>query len=655
MEQHLEHRTRRKLSPGQADPLGATIGQDGVNFALYSRNAREVYLLLFDRSDGNPTDIIKMERRNNFVWHVFVHGITAGQRYGYKVKGRYDPAEGLWFNEYKLLIDPYAKALTHKFINKDGLLFPYDVNVPDDLTMDRRDNARIAPKGIVIDDTFDWGEDPRPGIPLEKLLIYEVHLKGFTAHSSSKVRHPGTYEGFIERIPHLKDLGINAVEFLPVHEFHVRDALLEKGLTEYWGYNTIGFFAPEVSYGTRRSPGCQVAEFKRLVRELHKAGIEVILDVVYNHTGEGDALGPTLCFKGIDNPTYYLLSETHGKPYREFLDDDTGCENTMNVENPQVLRLILDSLRYWVQEMHVDGFRFDLASILARVKGTFSKDSVFFDAVSRDPLLSTVKLIAEPWDLKTYQVGNFPPLWSEWNGRFRDTVRRFLRGDAGQVKDLAWRLTGSADLYENNGRSPHNSINYITCHDGFTLNDLFSFNQKHNQANGEANGDGSSENYSWNCGHEGATRDARIIKLRKQLAKNALCCVFFSLGTSMLMGGDEFLRTQKGNNNPYCQDNAVSWLDWRLLKKNDDVYAFCKKAIDFRKRYPVINRKRFYSGRDHDADGVPDIEWFGANLEPPPWDDPGLRFICYQLDGSEPPTPMGDYHLFFILNADPSP
>jgi len=655
MEYHLEHRTRRKLSPGKASPLGATIGKGGVNFALYSRNAREVYLLLFDRPDAHPTDIIKVENRNNFVWHVFVHKIKAGQRYGYKVRGEYDPPGGLWFNEYKLLIDPYAKALTHKFINKDNLLYPYDVNAPDDLVMDRRDNALIAPKGIVIDDAFKWGKDPRPGIPLEDLLIYEVHVKGFTAHPSSKVRRPGTYEGFIKRIPYLKDLGINAVEFLPVHEFYSSDTLIEKELNEYWGYNTIGFFAPEVSYSTRRSPGCQVVEFKHMVRELHKAGIEVILDVVYNHTGEGGALGPTLCFRGIDNPTYYLLMGTHERPYRRFLDDDTGCENTMDVENPHVLRLILDSLRYWVEVMHVDGFRFDLASILARVKGAFSKDSVFFNAISRDPLLRTIKLIAEPWDMKTYQVGNFPPLWSEWNGKFRDTVRRFLRGDAGQVKDLAWRLTGSADLYANNGRSPHNSINFVTCHDGFTLNDLFSYNEKHNRANGEENRDGSSANNSWNCGHEGATRDAQIIALRKQLAKNALCCLFFSLGTPMLLGGDEFLRTQNGNNNPYCQDNDISWLDWRFLKENDDIHSFCKKAIDFRTRYAVTNRKRFYSGRDHDADGVPDIKWFGGNHESPPWDDPNLRFICYQLDGSEVSSSMGRYHLFFILNAGPSP
>ncbi len=446
-------------------------------------------------------------------------------------------------------------------------------------------------------------------------------------------------------------MGINAVELLPIQEFYQRDTLLEKGLSEYWGYNTIGFFAPEVSYSTCRSLGCQVKEFKTLVRELHKAGIEVILDVVYNHTGEWNELGPSVCFRGIDNPTYYALKGPGEQPYRYYLDD-TGCGNILNIENPQVLRLIMDSLRYWVDVMHVDGFRFDLASILARVKGGFSKDSVFFEAVSKDPVLSKVKLIAEPWDLRTYQVGNFPALWSEWNGKFRDTLRRFIKGDPGQVKDMAWRLTGSADLYGGDGRSPYNSINFITCHDGFTLNDLFSYNRKHNEVNGEKNKDGNDENYSWNCGIEGETGDVRILNLRRQLIKNALCCLLFSLGTPMLLGGDEFMRTQKGNNNAYCQDNEISWLDWGFVKRNPDILDFCKKAIALNKRYTILQGKRFLTGKDQDADNVPDVTWFGENLDGPAWDNPESGLLCYQLDGGESPSPLGEYFLFFILNAD---
>ena len=648
----LSYQTDKMVSTGEPQPLGATIKKEGINFAVYSKYAREVFLLLFEKPDGLPTDIIRIENRTENIRHVLVHGIKAGQLYGYKVRGEYNPAQGMRFNEYKLLMDPYAKAITACFKDKDGLFLPYDRNAPGkDLVMDQRDNTSILPKSIVIDDAFDWGPDQRHDIPLERLIIYEVHLKGFTAHHSSGVRHPGTYLGFVEKIPYLKELGINAVELLPIHESYQRDTLLEKGLSEYWGYNTIGFFAPEASYSTCRSLGCQVNEFKTLVRELHKAGIEVILDVVYNHTGEGNELGPSVCFRGIDNPTYYALKGPSGQPYRYYLDD-TGCGNTLNIENPQVLRLVMDSLRYWVDVMHVDGFRFDLASILARVKGGYSKDSVFFDAVSKDPVLSKVKLIAEPWDLRTYQVGNFPVLWSEWNGKFRDTLRRFIKGDPGQVKDLAWRLTGSADLYGGDGRSPYNSINFITCHDGFTLKDLFSYNKKHNEANGENNRDGTDANYSWNCGFEGDTDDAQILRLRRQLIKNALCCLFFSLGTPMLMGGDEIMRTQQGNNNGYCQDNEISWFDWAYVKRNTDILEFCKKAVAFNKRYTILQGKKFLYGRDHDADNVPDVAWFGENLDGPSWDDPESRILCYQLDGGESPSPVGEYFLFFILNAD---
>lgn len=648
----LEHRTNKILSTGKDHPLGATLNENGVNFAIFSQYAKEVYLLLFDKSDGEPMDIIKLENRTGYIWHTFVNGIKAGQLYGYKVRGDYNPIHGYRFNENKLLVDPYTKALTGKFKNIDNLLFAYNVGSSDkDLSIDQRDNTHVVPKSIVVDNDFDWQGDKHPDIPLGKLIIYEVHVKGFTAHNSSGVKHPGTYLGLIEKIPYLKDLGINAVELLPVHEFYIRDHLTNRGLSEYWGYNTIGFFAPESSYSTQIFLGSQVSEFKKLVRELHKADIEVILDVVYNHSGEGNELGPTVCFKGIDNCTYYALQGPPEQPYR-FYKNDTGCGNTVNIENPTVMRLVIDSLRYWVEVMHVDGFRFDMASVLAQVKGGFSKNSAFFDAVSKDSILNRVKMIAEPWDLKTYQVGNFPVNWSEWNGKFRDTARRFIKGDAGQVKDLAWRLTGSADLYGDDGRSPYNSINFITCHDGFTLKDIFSYNHKHNEANGEGNKDGINENYAWNCGHEGETDEVNIINLRKQMIKNALCCLLSSLGTPMILGGDEFMRTQEGNNNAYCQDNEISWFNWDYEKKNSDILEFCQKAIAFRKRYTVLQRKKFFSGKDTDADNVPDIAWFGENLGKPLWDDPELKILCYQLDGSEVPSELGNYHLFFILNAD---
>jgi len=652
MEYSLEHKTNKKISPGKSTPLGATLVNEGVNFALFSQYAKEIYLLLFDSSDGDPTDIIKLENRTDKIWHVLVHGVKAGQLYGYKVRGDYKPSDGMRFNENKFLIDPYAKAITNKFRNQDNLLLGYNMGSQEkDFVLDERDNTHIVPKCIVIDDDFDWQNDKSPNIPPEKLIIYEVHTKGFTAHKSSGVKSPGTYFGFIEKIPHLKELGVNAVELLPIQEFYIRGHLLDKGLSEYWGYNTIGFFAPEISYSTQSSLGCQVNEFKTLVRELHKAEIEVILDVVYNHTGEGNELGPHLCFKGIDNPTYYALKGPKEQPYRYYIND-TGCGNTLNLENPVVMKLVIDSLHYWVEVMHVDGFRFDLASILARVKGSFNKSSAFFETVSKDTVLKRVKMIAEPWDLLTYQVGNFPVNWSEWNGRFRDTVRRFLKGDPDQVRDLAWRLTGSADLYGDDERSPYNSINFITCHDGFTLRDLFTYNTKHNEANLEDNKDGTDDNNSWNCGTEGETDDMNIVNLRKQMIKNAICCFFFSLGTPMISGGDEFMRTQNGNNNTYCQDNEMSWFNWEYVKNYSDVFEFFKKAIAFRKRYKILQKKKFLSGTDTDKDNVPDVAWFGDNLDKPPWGNSELRIICYQLDGSESPSQLGNYHLFFILNAD---
>lgn len=512
MFEKLRHKTQKKISHGKYYPLGATLQEDGVNFALYSKHAEQVFLLLFDDVASSPTDIIKIDHKEKNIWHVFVEGLKKGQLYGFKVNG-----------ESNLLIDPYAKALTGKFI----------------------------PKSIVMGEDFDWQGDSSPDIPFDELIIYETHLKGFTRHHSSKVKHPGTYLGFIEKICYLKSLGINAVEFLPLQESYTEDFLAKKGLTNYWGYNTIGFFAPESSYSSKGYPGCQVDEFKTLVRELHKAGIEVIMDVVYNHTGEGDESGPTLCFRGIDNPTYYCCPDPNY----------SGCGNSLNPASQIVIEFIMDSLRHWVKMMHVDGFRFDLATVLGREGGRFKKTASFFDAISQDPILNRVKLIAEPWDVETYQLGNFPSDWAEWNGKFRDTVRKFWKGDANQTKDLSLRLTGSPDLYGDDGRLPHHSINFVTCHDGFTLNDLVSLD----------------------C----------VTDLRMQLVKNYFCCLLFSLGTPMILGGDEFLRSQNGDGNAYCQDNETSWFNWELFAKNKNIFDFCRKAVLFRKKHVIPQNKEF--------------------------------------------------------------
>ena len=638
-----------RVGPGRYYPLGATLQPEGVNFALYSRHASAVHLLLFDTPDGQPTKTIPIEHSARHIWHIFVRGIKAGQLYGYRVFGEYDPPASLRFNSHKLLIDPYARALTGKCRNMDNLLLAYDPEAPEqDAAMDRRENVGIVPKAIVMDSIFDWQGDSPPDIPFEKLIIYEVHLKGFTAHASSGVRHPGTYSGFIEKIPYLQSLGINAVEFLPLHEFYNENFLQDRGLSNYWGYNTIGFFSPEISYSTCTHAGCQVREFKTLVRELHRSGIEVILDVVYNHSGEGNELGPTISFRGIDNPTYYRL---HNGKYV----DITGCGNSLNLNDAHVMRLVMDSLRYWVEEMHVDGFRFDLATALGREEGRFQKSSSFFDAISQDPVLNRVKIIAEPWDIDTCQVGNFPVEWSEWNGRFRDTVRAFMRGDKGMVSDLGWRLTGSADLYGDDGRSPFNSINFVTCHDGFTLHDLVSYNTKHNEANCEENRDGSNHNLSWNCGFEGPSEIPAIKALRTQQAKNFMCLLLFSSGTPLITAGDEFLRTQKGNNNAYCQDNEISWIDWTLAEKNAGMLAFGRKAIAFRKNHRGLQRKHFFQEHDSSISHLPDIAWFGCDAQEPDWHDKNLRTLCYQLNAAGNGGGKEEYPLFFILNADQEP
>ena len=647
--------SNRTTAAGADTPLGATPTAAGVNFAVYSQHASEVFLLLYSAAAEQPTDVIALAGPTNGVWHIHVDGVAPGQLYGYRVAGQYDPATGLRFNSAKVVLDPYAKAVTGKFRNTDNLLLAYDPQPgAGEQTLDARDSGPVVPKAIVVDDTaFDWQGDAPRALALEELIIYEVHTKGFTAHQSSGVRSPGTYLGFIEKIPYLQALGVNAVELLPVHEYYVDDFLLNRGLTNYWGYNSIGFFAPESSYGTGRAPGCQVDEFKTLVRELHKAGIEVILDVVFNHTGEGNEMGPTISFRGIDNPSYYILTGPQDQPGR-YYTNFSGCGNTLDFDSPAVIRLVTDSLRYWVQHMHVDGFRFDLASVLGRTgQGEgFASNAPFFDALLQDPVLGGLILVAEPWDTGTYQVGNFPVDWSEWNGRFRDTLRRFTKGDGGQLPDLGHRLTGSADLYGDDGRSAYNSINFVTCHDGFTLHDLVAYDHKHNDANGEDNRDGSDDNNSWNCGAEGDTDNGQVLALRRQLVKNHFCQLLFACGTPMLLGGDEFLRTQGGNNNAYCQDNAISWFDWSLPESNSDVVEFVTKAIAMTRRFPALQQRKFPLGTDLDADHIPDLSWFGPDGQAPDWSNPESRTLCYQLDTDDTIPGGAVTSLFFILNAD---
>ena len=646
--------TTRTVAKGSPFPLGATPVADGVNFAIYAKSAADVFLLLFDKPDGPATDVIQLKEQEKFIRYTQVNGLKPGQLYGYKVGGDYRPEQGRRFNEAKLLLDPYAKAVTGKFRNTDNLLLAYDAKAgAGDLNPDLREDTAIVPKAIVVDDAaFDWQGVVSPHRGLEELVIYEVHVKGFTADKSSGAGQPGTYLGFIDKIPYLKSLGVNAVEFLPVHEHYVEDFLIGRGLTNYWGYNTVGFFAPEWSYSTQKRPGCQVDEFKTLVRELHRAGMQVILDVVYNHTGEGNEMGPTLSFRGIDNLAYYSLTGPPNAPNRYYMNY-TGTGNSMNFDSPAVIRLVMDSLRYWVEVMQVDGFRFDLASVLGReADGSFRSTAAFFDVAGQDPVLSRAILIAEPWDTGTYQLGNFPVDWSEWNGRFRDTVRKFAKGDGGQLADLGWRLTGSADLYKDNGRTAFNSINFVTCHDGFTLWDLVSYNSKHNERNGESNQDGSNDNSSWNSGAEGVTEDAAILALRRQLVKNHACYLMFACGTPMVLGGDEFGRTQGGNNNAYCQDNEISWFDWNLASRNTDLLDFFRRAIAFTRRFPVLQTRQFRVGDDLNADGIPELTWFAPSHGAPAWNDPNARTLCYQLSASEDVVCAEACRLFFILNGD---
>ncbi len=630
--------TPLKVWLGEPYPLGATWRGNGVNFALYSENATGVDLCLFDNADAPHEQVrIRMTEQTDQVWHVFLPEVRPGQLYGYRVYGPYDPAKGARFNSSKLLIDPYAKAIAGQVIWGDEMM-GYDAHAPEqDLSRDYRDDAWGMPKSVVVDTAFDWEGDQPPRTPLHESMIYEVHVKGFTKLCEALPKEiRGTYAGMASpvAIDYFKKLGITAVELLPVHQ-HIDDRMLcDRGLDNYWGYNTIGYFAPEVKYSASGVAGQQVTEFKTMVKALHAAGIEVILDVVYNHTAEGNQMGPTLCFRGIDNLSYYRLMPEHPRYYMDY----TGCGNTLNVMHPRVLQLIMDSLRYWVTEMHVDGFRFDLASALAREKHDVSKLSGFFDIIHQDPILSQVKLIAEPWDVGEggYQVGNFPVLWAEWNGKYRDSVRRYWKGDEGHAREIAHRLAGSPDLYQSTGKRPYASINFVTSHDGFTLTDLVSYNEKHNLANGEENRDGDSHNNSWNCGAEGPTDDPVIQSLRARQRRNFLATLFLSQGVPMLTAGDEFGRTQNGNNNAYCQDNALSWLTWQRDAASQSLLDFTQRLIQLRRSHPIFRRPKFFQGRKIRGSEIKDIMWFspqGREMTDEEWRFDYVRCLGMLLGG----------------------
>jgi glycogen operon protein len=655
-----------RIWPGSPYPLGATWDGEGVNFALFSENATAVELCLFERpDDARETHRVRIEECTDFVWHIYLPESRPGQLYGYRVHGLYEPEAGLRFNPAKVLIDPYAKAIAGN-IDWSDALFGYRIGDPKaDLSLDDRENAGSIPKCVVVDQAFTWGGDQLLRTPWDRTVIYEVHVHGFTA------RHPdvpknlrGTYAGLAtpEVIEHLQHVGVTAVELLPVHHF-VRDKhLVDRGLTNYWGYNSIGFFAPDIRYAASPERAHHVWEFKTMVKALHNAGIVVILDVVYNHTGEGNHLGPTLSFRGIDNASYYRLVPDHPRFYQDY----TGCGNTLNVRHPRVLQLIMDSLRYWVLEMHVDGFRFDLASTLARELHDVDRLSAFFDIIHQDPVLSQVKLIAEPWDLGEggYQVGNFPAGWAEWNGRYRDAIRRYWKGDGGQVAELAYRLSGSSDLYEGGGRRPHASINFVTAHDGFTLHDLVSYNHKHNEANGEDNRDGTDDNLSWNCGVEGPTNKPSIAALRERQKRNMLATLLLSQGVPMLCSGDEIGRTQGGNNNAYCQDNEISWVDWTLSKPQQALLTFTKGLIALRQKHPVFRRRRFFQGRRIRGMEVKDLYWLrpdGKEMTDEDWAQGYVRCLGVRLAGDAMEEkdakgrPLLDETFLVLLNAHHEP
>lgn len=646
-------------------PLGASYDGAGVNFALYSQVAQKVELCLFDEHDAETR--IEMTEQNSYVWHNYIPGLQPGQRYGYRVYGPYDPMHGLRCNPNKLLLDPYAKAIEGN-IDGDESLFSYWFKSPDDNSaMNDLDSAAHTMKSAVINPYFDWGNDQHPYISYHDSVIYEAHVRGMTNLNMDvppDIR--GTYAGlaYPSVIEYLKKLGITAIELMPIHQFVNDSFLQEKGLSNYWGYNTIGFFAPHNAYSSSGERGEQVNEFKSMVKAYHRAGMEVILDVVYNHTAEGNHMGPTLSFKGIDNASYYRLVEGDQQHYF----DTTGTGNSLLMRSPHALQLITDSLRYWVTEMHVDGFRFDLAATLARQFQEVDKLSAFFDIVEQDPIISRVKLIAEPWDLGSggYQVGGFPSSWSEWNGRYRDTVRDFWRSQPSTLPEFASRLMGSSDLYQVNGRRPVASVNFITAHDGFTMNDLVSYNEKHNEANGEGNRDGESNNRSWNCGVEGPTNIPDVNDLRQRQMRNMFATLLFSQGIPMICGGDEVARTQQGNNNAYCQDNEISWTNWHLDKGRKELLAFVSKLIHLRLDHPVLHRRRFFTGREpgDDSNTIPQVEWFdhtGSIMDMDDWQNTHAFSMMIYLNGSDIPEAdwygnrMVDNDFILIFNAHYEP
>src|SRR4051794_26506020 len=633
--------TSRETWPGAPFPLGATWDGEGTNFSLFSEHAEQVELCLFDE-EGNEERIDVVERTAH-NWHCYVPGVGPGQRYGYRAYGRYAPEEGHRFNPAKLLIDPYAKAVEGDVDWDAANVLPYTPDdTPDaDLEPDDEDSALAIPKSVVVDRAFDWEGDVPPRRPWNETIIYETHVKGYTKrHPAVREDLRGTYAGLAseEALAYLQRLGVTAVELLPIHHIADESFLHDRGLSNYWGYSSIGYLAPHSEYAATGRRGDQVREFKGMVKALHRAGIEVILDVVYNHTAEGNHLGPMLSFKGVDNRSYYRLVPGDPRHYMDY----TGTGNTLNAQHPSVLRLIMDSLRYWVVECHVDGFRFDLAAALARELYDVDRLSAFFDVIHQDPVLSQVKLIAEPWDVGPggYQVGNFPVLWSEWNGIYRDTMRDWWRGEV-TAGEFAARLTGSSDLYEDDGRHPFASINFITAHDGFTLRDLVSYNGKHNEANLEGNRDGTDDNRSWNCGVEGETDDAAVSELRARQQRNFLATLILSQGTPMLLGGDEFGRTQHGNNNAWCQDNEISWFDWSLLEANADLHEFVQKLIVLRRAHPVFRRRQYLRGTDEDGSGLPDVWWFrtdGHRMTKTDWES-GQRTVGMFLNGEEIASP----------------
>jgi isoamylase len=626
------------LWPGQPYPLGATWDGRGTNFALYSENATEVELCIFARpQDVDPVRTVRLRERTAFVWHGYLPDVGPGTYYGYRVDGPYQVNRGLRFNPFKLLVDPYAKALAGP-VRWEHHPYSYIFDQPgEDWVFDDTDSAGGVPKGVVIDPSFDWGDDRHPRTPLHRSVIYEAHVKGLTKlHPDIPEEIRGTYAAVAHPaiIEHLRALGVTAIELLPVHEIVDDQFLVNKGLRNYWGYNTLNFFAPAGRYASTRDYDGQVREFKTMVRALHAEGIEVILDVVYNHTAEGHHLGPTLSFKGIDNPTYYRLVRENPRYYMDY----TGCGNSLNARHPQTLQLIMDSLRYWIQEMRVDGFRFDLAATLARDLHAVNRLSSFFDIIHQDPIISQAKLIAEPWDIGEggYQVGNFPVLWAEWNGRYRDTVRAYWRSDPGTLAELGYRLTGSSDLYQSDGRKPYASINFITAHDGFTLNDLVSYNHKHNQANGEDNRDGESHNLSYNFGAEGPTDDEEIVFQREKQKRNLLATLLLSQGVPMICAGDEMGRSQGGNNNAYCQDNEISWLDWELSEADRELLEFARRIAHLRHDHPVFRRRNFFQGRRIRGSELEDITWFrpdGGEMMDEEWNSHTIRSFAMRLGG----------------------